>query len=111
LGFVGVADDPGDAGELGEFFGGALGVAAGDDDLGGGILGVDFADGVAGLGIGGGGDGAGVHNYDAGCARICGGGAAAVEELTLEGGAVGLGGAAAELLDVKRWQDRSNVAI
>jgi hypothetical protein len=51
LGFVGVADDEGDAGKRGEFFGSALGIAAGDDDAGGRIAGVDFADGIASLGI------------------------------------------------------------
>ena len=60
---------------------------------------MDFADGVAGLGIGGGGDGAGVHDDDGGGVESRGEGAAAVEELALEGGAVGLRGAAAELLD------------
>ena len=37
LGFMGIAYNPGDAGEGGELFGGALGVAAGDDEAGGGI--------------------------------------------------------------------------
>ena len=60
LGFVGIAYYEGDAGEGGQFFRGALGVAAGDDNLGGGICGVEFADGVAGLGVSGGGYGAGV---------------------------------------------------
>jgi len=60
LRFVGIADDVEDAGEGGEFFRGALGVAAGNDDSRGGIGGVEFADGIAGLGIGSGGDGAGV---------------------------------------------------
>jgi hypothetical protein len=62
---------------------------------------VDFADGLAGLGIGGGGYRARVQDND-----ICGweiyrGGAAAIEELAFQGGAVGLRGAAAELLDVE----------
>ena len=42
LGFVGVADDEGDAGEGGEFFRGALGVASGDNDFAGGVGGVLF---------------------------------------------------------------------
>jgi hypothetical protein len=78
-----------------------LGVAAGYDEAGGGILGVDFADGVAGLGVGGGSYGAGVEDDDRGCCRIAGGRVAVVEELAFEGGAIGLRGAAAELLDVE----------
>ena len=101
LGFVGVADHVGDAGESGEFFGGALGVTAGDDDFGGGFGGVEFADGVAGLGVGGGGDGTGVEDDDVGSVGRGGQTAATVEELALDGGAVSLGGAAAELLDVE----------
>jgi len=100
---VGIAYDPGDAGERGEFLGRALGVAAGDDDLSLRILGVYFADGVAGLGVGGGGDCTGVDNDDFGRGTVAGGRIAAVAELTLESGAVGLGGAAAELLDVEEW--------
>jgi hypothetical protein len=65
------------------------------------VLGVDFADGVAGLGVGGGRYCAGVQDYYGGGGGIWSGGEAAIEELALEGGAVGLGGAAAELLDVE----------
>jgi len=70
LGFVGVADDEGNAGESGNFFGGSLGIAARYQDARGGIGGVDFADGVAGLGVSGCGDGAGVKHDDVGCGRI-----------------------------------------
>ncbi len=69
LRFVRVANHQGHAGECGNFFGGALGVAAGDDDSRGGAAGVEFADGVTSLGIGGRGDRAGVEDDD-----ICGGG-------------------------------------
>jgi hypothetical protein len=62
---------------------------------------VEFADGIACLGVGGSGYGAGVEDDDGGRCGIGGGGAAAVEELAFEGGAVGLCGAAAELLDVE----------
>lgn len=65
------------------------------------VLGVDFADGVARLGIGGISYCAGVEDNNSGGGGIFGLGAAAVKELALEGGAVGLGGAAAELLDVE----------
>ena len=59
---VGIADHEGDAGEGGNFFRRALGVTAGNDDARGGIGGMDFADGVAGLGIGRSSDGAGVEH-------------------------------------------------
>jgi len=99
--FVRIADDLGDAGDGGDFFGSALGVASRDDDLGVGILAVDAADGGAGIVIGGGGDGAGVEHDEFGA----GDGGSAVEslllELALDRGAVGLGGAASEILDVE----------
>jgi len=101
LWFVGVANDVGDAGEGGEFFRGALRVAASDDDFGGGILGVDFADSVASLGVGGGSDGTGVKDYDFGGGRVSRRGKSEIAELAFEGGAVGLGGAATELVDVE----------
>src|SRR6202140_4651549 len=59
LGFVGVADYDGDAGEGGEFFRGALGVAAGDDNFCGGGGGGGGVGGVAGLCGGGRGEGGG----------------------------------------------------
>ena len=96
-----VANDVRDTGEGGKVLWGALGVAAGDDDARGGIARVDFADGVAGLGIGGRGDGAGVDDDVVGRVGRLDGRAAAIEELAFDGGAVGLGGAAAELLEVE----------
>jgi len=105
LRLVRIADDEGDAGESGEIFGGALGVTAGNENFGGGILRVDFADGVAGLRVGGGGDGAGVDDDEFGVLRGGRGSTAAVEELALDGGAVGVGGAAAELFDVEGGHD------
>src|SRR5260221_6306423 len=101
LGFVGIADNERDAGESGQFFGGALGVTAGDENFGGGILRVDFANGIAGLRVGGGCDGAGVDDDELGGLRRSRGCAAAVQELALDGSAVGLGGAAGELFDVE----------
>src|SRR5712672_3278024 len=99
LGFVGIADDPGDAGECGKFFGGALGVAAGDNETDGGVGGMKLSNGVARLGIGGSRDGAGVEDDDVSGGGRGGGGAATVKQLALEGGAIGLSGAAAELFD------------
>jgi hypothetical protein len=101
LGFVGVADDPGDAGECGELFGGALGVAAGDNDASGGICGVEFSNGAAGLGVRGGGYCASVDDDYVGAGGFGRGSEASFEELAFEGGAIGLSGAAAELFDVK----------
>ena len=99
--FVRVADYAGYSRQGCDFFGSALGVASRDDDLGVGILAVDAADGGAGIVIGGGGDGAGVEHDEFGA----GDGGSAVEslllELALDRGAVGLGGAASEILDVE----------
>jgi hypothetical protein len=96
LGFVGIADDEGDTGKGGEFFGGALGVAAGDDDFCGRVGGMEFTDGVAGLGVGGGGDGAGVEDDDVGL-RFGGGRSTATVEEVARWRRRGLGGAAAVL--------------
>jgi hypothetical protein len=62
LWFVGIAYYVGDAGEGCQVFRGALGIAASDNDGGGGFGGVNFADGLAGLGVGGCGDRTGVEN-------------------------------------------------
>ena len=97
---VRIADYLGDAGKRGDFFRGALRVAAGDHDLRIGILAMDAADGGAGILIGGGGDGAGIeHDSSASVARRAF--ESPLFELALDSGAVGLGGAAAEILDVK----------
>ena len=96
-----VADNPGDAGKSSELFGGALGVAAGDNDACGGVGGVKLSNGVAGLGVGGGRDRAGVHDDDVSGGGLGCGGATAIEQLALDGGAIGLRGATAELLDIE----------
>ena len=62
---------------------------------------MDFSYGIAGLGVGGGGDRTSVQHDDTGGPRIVRGGAAAIQELAFEGGAISLRSAAAELLDVK----------
>ena len=110
LGFVGVADDPGDAGKGGEFFWGALGIATGDDHANSGIGSMEFANGVAGLGIGGGRDRAGVDDNDVGSVGRADGSAAAVKQLALEGSAIGLRGTATELFDEESWHLRAAVA-
>ena len=104
-----VTDNAADAGESGEFFWSALGVAAGDDDAGGGVCGVNFADSVASLGIGGGSDGAGVQDDDVGVLPGCRG-AATIEELAFDRSAIGLSGAAAKLFDVEGGHYRDRIA-
>jgi len=96
---VGIAHDPGDTGKHGQLFWSTLGVASGNDDADGGIGGVKLSNGIAGLGVGRGGDGAGVDDDDVGDGGCDGGSAAAVEQLALEGGTIRLCGAATELFD------------
>jgi hypothetical protein len=97
--FVGVADYGANTWQGGDFGWGALGVASGDDDFGQRILALDAADGGAGILIGGVCDSAGIQDYEVGFVGCCAGEAAGFE-LAFEGGAVGLGGAASEILDV-----------
>ena len=98
--FVRVADYQADAGESCDFFRGALGVAAGDYDLCVGILATYAADGGASVLIGACGDRAGVHYHYRGLRGCRGAGDALRFELAFQSGAVGLSGAAAEVLDV-----------
>ena len=99
--FVGIADDEGNSGETGDLLRGALRVTTGDNDASGRIRRVDFADGVAGLSVGGGGDGASIENNDVRRRAIERDAAALIPQLALDGGAVGLCGATAELFDVE----------
>jgi len=99
--FVGITNNDGNAGQGGNFAGGALGVAAGNYYFAGGIFAADAAEGGAGVLFGGSGDGAGVQNNDFRGSRAVGAVEAAVAELLLYSGSVGLGGAAAEIFDVK----------
>jgi hypothetical protein len=98
--FVGVADYGSDAGEGGDFFGGALGVASGDENFGVGIVTLEAADGGARVLVGGVSDGAGVEDDEVSFVFL-GGSEAARFELALEGGAIGLGGAASEVFHVE----------
>jgi hypothetical protein len=96
---VGVANDEGNTREGRKFFGGALSITAGYEDPCGGIGSKNFTDSVAGLSVSGCRDGASVENND-----VCGGtikrkDTALFAELPLDGRAVGLGGAAAELFN------------
>ncbi len=99
--FVRIAYDEGYAGESCDFLRSALGVASGDDDFASGIFALDAAEGGAGFLLGGGGHGAGIQNNDFRGGGAAGAVEAAVAELLFDGGAVGLGSAAAEIFDVK----------
>jgi len=79
-----------------------LRVAARHQDLGAGIFALDAANGGAGILIGGSGNGAGVQDDDFGLVRSARALEAAIEQLTLNGRAVGLGRAAPEVLHMIR---------
>jgi len=96
---VGIADDAGNTRESGKLLGGALGVAPSDNEADRGVGGVKLANGVASLCVGGGSNGAGVEDNDVGSSGRGGGRATAVKQLALDGGTIGLRGAAAELFD------------
>ena len=110
LRFVGVSDDPRDSWKRGQFLGGALGVATGDEDADIRIGGMKLANGVAGLGVGGGCDSTGIDDNDVSSGGRGGGSEAAIDQLPLDGGAIGLRGAATELFDEETWHLRANVA-
>ena len=93
---------PGHARELGHFFGGALGVAAGDNYARGMILRADFPDGVSSLRVRSGSNGAGVYDHDIG-RGFSRSGVAALQQLYFERGAIGLRGATSKLLNIKSW--------
>jgi catechol 2,3-dioxygenase-like lactoylglutathione lyase family enzyme len=98
--FVRIANHAGHAGQGRDFFRGTLGVASGDDDLGVGILALHAADGGAGVLVGGGCYRARVEDD-----HVCIGGGSpgqpALLELALQGSAIRLGGAAAEVFYMK----------
>ena len=98
---MGIANDEGNAGKGRKFFRSALGVAAGDENFGGWVLRMDFANGIASLNVSGGSDRAGVNDDEFRIKGGRGGRTAALAKLALDGGAVGLRGPAAELFDVK----------
>lgn len=99
-GLVAVAENGGDAGERGQFLRGALGVAAGDDDAGQGVAAMGAADEGARGAVGLGGDAAGVDKNELGAVgdlkRMARG-----AEARGNGFAIGSGGAATEVLNVK----------
>jgi len=97
---VRVADDCGDTGQRGNFFGRTLCITSGDDDFGQRILPLHPPDGSAGVLIRGTRDRTSIQYDQVGAVRWSAGEAAGFE-LALEGGAVGLRGAAAEVFDVE----------
>ena len=67
-----VSDDQGYAFDGGQFLGGALGVAAGDQDAGSRMVAMNFSDGLAHFVVGGGGHGAGVEHDQSRVGSGCG---------------------------------------
>ena len=111
LALMRIADDPGDAGKRGEFFGSALRVASGGDDASGRILTVDAANGFASFGVRRGGDGTGVEDDNVGGGVGFGGGAALRVQAVANRVGVGLRGAAAEVLDEEGGHGTSDTII
>src|SRR3954468_13351681 len=105
-----VSDYPGNAGNGGDFGGSALRVAAGNEDLAIGIFAMDAANGSPSVMIGRGRDSTGVEDYDVSTPGILRTREPAVLELPLNGGTIGLRGAAAEILNVKSGHE-SIIAI
>ena len=99
--FVRVADHLGHAGQGGDFFRGALRIAAGDHDLRLRIFAMNAAYGGAGILVGGGSYGAGVEHDESGRGGLVGALQAPFQQLAFDGGAVGLGGPAAEICYVE----------
>ncbi len=89
-----IPNHPGDAGQLGELLGGALGVAAGNKDAGVGAAPVDPPDRLAQLIVGGGGDGARIQDHQIGFLELAGGLHSPGGQARFQGGAVGLRGSA-----------------
>jgi hypothetical protein len=94
---VRVADHRTYAGKGSDFFGGTLRVATGDYNLGFGIFSMNAADSGTSVLVSSGGYGAGVEDNDSGLGGFAGSFQASLLKLTLDGGAVRLGCAAAEI--------------
>ena len=95
-----VTDDGIHFGKGGEFLGGALCVAARDDDPGFRVLAAYAAEVCARLAIGFGGYAAGVYNNNIGRGRGCGDRKSPLAQAGGDGFAVGAAGAAAKVLHV-----------
>ena len=104
---VGVADNPFDAIERCELFGRALRIASGNEDTSAMIRGMNVADRIARLRVGGSGDGACVQDDDFRVAMIALAHQSAIEHLPLNRGGVRVRRAATEVFDGKSCQGRS----
>ena len=98
---VRVADDATDLRQCGDFLRGALGVTSSYYDLAFGIVTTNAADRGAGVPVGFAGYGTGINHNNVGFSGMDGRAQALVDELALDDGAIGLGGAASEILYVK----------
>ena len=94
-----ISDDERDAFDRGEFLRSALGIATGDQNARLGMVAMKAPDGLADFIVGGRGYCAGIENDQAGVRCGSGGREAFGDEAGFNGGAVGLGGAAAEVFD------------
>ena len=101
LSLMGITYYPFDAGHSRQLFRRPLGIAAGHQDAGRGVLAMDPAHGLAHVVVGGCGDRAGVENYEVGLSALRNGDEAFIGEQRLDGSAIGLRGAASEILNVK----------
>jgi len=99
--FVRISNDRGYAGKGGNFVRGALRVAASNHDLSIGILAMNAADGGTSVLVSSSGYGAGVEDNDSGLGGLPSAFHASLLELTLDGGPVRLGSAAAEIYHVE----------
>src|SRR5207244_5242686 len=99
--FMRVADDTANSRQRGDFLRGALGITAGNNNLPLGILTVEAADSGSSVPGSLGGYRTSINTHNVGFSRIWHRAQALIEELTLNCRAVGLGGAASEILHVK----------
>jgi len=98
--FMGIADYPVNAGQGGEFLGSALGVASRHQDAAGRILAMEAANGGARVAVGRRGYGAGIKDDNIGELRA-GANHSLGAQLAIYNRAIGLGGPASEVLNVK----------
>jgi hypothetical protein len=99
--FLRVADDVADPRQCGDFLRGTLGVTSGYYDLAFGIAATNAADRGAGVPVRFGSYGTGINHNNVGFSGMDGRAQALVDELALDDGTIGLGGAASEILHVK----------
>jgi hypothetical protein len=101
LSLMGITYYPFDAGHSRQLFRRPLGIAAGHQDAGCGVLAMDAAHGLAHVVVGGCGDRAGVEDYEVGLIALLNGNQALFGEQRLNGSSIRLCGAASEILNVE----------